>query len=264
MFEWLYRLVYGEKDRIISELRTELNTCKNSRKLYEKDNLYLTNKYNDLLDFHQELINDTKDKINELKQENMELRIENRILQKEFPIPVGFKEGKTYLGKRSFWTTNKVIDYTLPKIQDYFLVTSLIDREVNRSRAKNEKTDFDKFKRILSYVQFNFRYNTDQNKFGRVENWEPIDNIILSRSGDCETLSMLVVMMCRRAGIPADKILMALGKWGDIGHGWVIFYDDEWYIGESTARKSPMKWSEHPEYKCIWGAGNDIFSLEKI
>lgn len=55
--------------------------------------------------------------------------------------------------------------------------------------------------------------------------------VLHSRMGDCDELSILYISLCRAAGIPArfvDGYLVEKDPKDYIGHEWVEFYDGEW------------------------------------
>jgi len=182
-----------------------------------------------------------------------------------------FKTDNVYRGNRIFYTKETIYTYNLPKIQDYFLCSGgLLDKELSKINISETDDDLKIFSNVLHYVNANYSYKRDFLKFGVDENWESIDNLIVSKKGDCETLTMLVIMLCRRAGVDPNKVFMADGLYyvkqtdAEYGHAWpVLWYNDKWYVGESTAMQPIEVWSNVKDrYICLWGMSNDVFSTK--
>jgi hypothetical protein len=87
-------------------------------------------------------------------------------------------------------------------------------------------------------------------------------------SHNCEDSSILMVDLCRAAGVPADSILLATGWFKDssgnkFGHAFPICKnsDGKWYIYESTLDNSYLKYEpklfKGSNYDCSWGLIND-------
>ena len=65
---------------------------------------------------------------------------------------------------------------------------------------------------------------------------------MLRKAGDCEDSSILFVTLCYFAGIPANRVFVAVGTIDDYGHAFPIVKmdDGKWYVFESTL-KAPQE-----------------------
>ena len=182
-----------------------------------------------------------------------------------------YETDRVYRGNRVFYTKDQTYKYTLPKIQDYFKCSEeMIKKEIQKAGITPDMTMLDKFRKASYYVAQNYTYMFDAHKFGVEENWEPIENLIVTKRGDCETMSMLVVMMCRVSGIPSNKVFMADGLYvtpeSEFGHAFPVLWaeDGKWYVGEPTNRRFTVQTWEKLRFKyvCLWGMGNDQYSVK--
>lgn len=245
------------------------------RELIAKDLIDSNTKLNNLLVDKERELNECRvinleknDIIGELEKQIIELRDKAGIQEEKPHLHEDLYETDTvYLGQRVFYTKSQLFKYPLPTLQDYFVVSPTMIR----NELKNVNTDgsyLDKFKRIVAYVQNKYEYAFDANKFGVNENWESIENLLITKKGDCETMSMLVVMLCRFAGIPENKVFMSDGLYitptEEIGHAFPVLWDKEWYVGEPTNKSSFVDTWEKLKYKYVslWGMGNDVFSVK--
>jgi transglutaminase-like putative cysteine protease len=79
------------------------------------------------------------------------------------------------------------------------------------------------------------------------ENWKPAHITWDDKAGDCEDSTILWVCFCAIANIPADEVFNATGFYNqfgeEVGHSWGVtkFKDNNWYVIETTAKKTPVK-----------------------
>jgi len=79
------------------------------------------------------------------------------------------------------------------------------------------------------------------------ENWKPAHITWDDKAGDCEDSTILWVCFCAIANIPADEVFNATGYYNqmgkEVGHSWGVakFKDNNWYVIETTAKKTPVK-----------------------
>lgn len=206
----------------------------------------------------------------DIRDENINLKLEiKKFKEEDLSLPGEIFESNNVLrGNVLVWTKQKIYLKKLEKLQDYFISGPIIQTLVKDAGIKNNMIDFNKFTKCLNYVQNNFSYMYDIDKFDENDVWEDSINLIITKKADCETLSKLVVEMCRMSGVPADKIFMGIGTFSSstdsFGHAFVMFYDEEiWWIGEATLPKatSPTTWeSVKNNYIVNYGIGNDKFS----
>jgi len=209
--------------------------------------------------------------VDSLRQDYEELKNEYANCEKKPNLPDELYEtDNVYRGQRVLYFKNGKITYTLPKMQDYFLVSKeLMLTQAKLAGIRDGDSDYDKFVKAVRHVQRKFKYRKDIDKYGYEENWEPIENVVHTGVGDCESLSMLVVMICRHSGVPANKVFMAVGIYYDpvndaqFGHAWPVFREGVWYVGEPTSYCPVRRWENvKVKYHALWGLGNDVFSCK--
>ena len=213
-----------------------------------------------------------KDKVALLEKEKKELMNElNVYLKKPQLHEELYETDRVYRGERVFYTKDRIYKYALPKIQDYFKCSEeMIKKEIQKAGITPDMTMLNKFRKASYYVAQNYTYMFDAHKFDVEENWEPVESLIVTKRGDCETMSMLVVMMCRASGIPSNRVFMADGLYvtpeSEFGHAFPVLWaeDGKWYVGEPTNRRFTVQTWEKLRFKyvCLWGMGNDHFSVK--
>jgi len=177
-----------------------------------------------------------------------------------------------------------IIDTTkfpyMPSYTSYFLnsITGKLESKVNQmtpSKYYREYTDEmyqfvmsgikgitdpDKVKiklRELAHNRVEYKSDILVRPDGKVvlgENWKPAHITWDDRAGDCEDSTILFVCFCGIANIPADEVFNATGYYlngtKQTGHsfGVVKFKDGNWYVMETTAIRTPMKFKGNPQY----------------
>lgn len=82
---------------------------------------------------------------------------------------------------------------------------------------------------ILKYVRKKITYKTDQEQWGMAEKWESAEEVLKNRFADCESGSVLIYILARLKGIPANRLMLIAG-WvksspnaSKGGHAWLGF-----------------------------------------
>jgi len=227
MFGWLYNIVYGEKDRQISQLTQSL--------LKEEGD------FNQLfLDFEE-----LERKYNLLKEPDTSEKPEWMDESRHYnPNILVFEKGTSY------WVEIDAKDIYAPSVSLEKLVEDKgwVDLPLNT-----------KLRVIWEHVIKHISYRYDQS-----ESWEYPPTTHFRKKGDCEDGTIYFVTLCRIARVPGDRVFNALGKMGSIGHSWPIvkMEDDKWYIMETTIDSVPT----HPlllrgsTYKASYGVQNWKFN----
>lgn len=150
-----------------------------------------------------------------------------------------------------------------------------------------KKDDYDTIViNILRWVNRNIRYVSDTQKFGSPEVWEGAESVFKTRTADCEDGGLLIYVLSRLAGVPANRLLLFAG-WVKVpgkiqpeGHAyiaykpsynpinfvmldWCYFYDNRacqfrehfFVIGNSIHDSNTNK--SHNKYIDIWFAVNE-------
>ena len=130
-----------------------------------------------------------------------------------------------------------------------------------------------KVTRITRWVQKNIKYISDTS-LGVSEYWQLPIETYYRKMGDCEDMSILIVTLCRIAGVPAHRIKVAAGlvKTGKNaetgGHAYPVFLrdDGEWvildpcYYPHPTHVNGRKPFREETNYLDIWFTFNDEHS----
>ena len=97
---------------------------------------------------------------------------------------------------------------------------------------------------ILKYVHANCKYIGDHEKDKVADRWQVADETFLEKSGDCEDGAVLILVLCRLAGIPYTRIRLAASHVANpyngmmAGHAYVKYKpefkatgdDDTWVV----------------------------------
>lgn len=128
------------------------------------------------------------------------------------------------------WLENQVKNPTT----SILLTASLIKNYSNHDRQAIE---------VLRYVQINLKYKGDQQKWTVGEKWSTADETITAEGnytvndqkifynkweGDCEDGAILMYVLCRIKGIPANKLLIMAGDVKGGGHAWLAYRPKEY------------------------------------
>jgi len=144
-----------------------------------------------------------------------------------------------------------------------------------KTLTKDCKTNDAKAYKIWQWVTKNIVYKSDFKLHNIKEYWQTPDETYISRFGDCEDASILMIRMWLDAGIPAYQCKLCAGyvdvNGKAVGHAYPIYlkeHTDKWIIMDWCywQHKVPARWrasKQHkdcPEYKEIWWTTNDIIS----
>ncbi len=122
---------------------------------------------------------------------------------------------KKYLN-RNVWLTRTMIGSLIPKF-----------------KGARDNVIF----KVFDFVTLNVNYVKDSKKFGEVEHWEDVDNIMITRQADCESMCTLMFSILRTHGYSVGQLRFVCGEVmlnGKLtGHAWLEYMADEdmnWYI----------------------------------
>ena len=111
---------------------------------------------------------------------------------------------------------------------------------------------------VLLYVKGTLQYKTDLDLWEVPEYWQDVSQTLGSDKGDCEDGAILILTMCRRAGIPANRILLTCGDTLFGGHAWITYITDkgkekklEWTAGNWIERYYEKEWFRVNDQFCI-------------
>lgn len=222
MIDWIYELVYGEKDKEIKRLRSTI-----------------------LL--NQSLFVDNLEVI-----DNQEVEI--KALKNTLEI---FQEEKQDDILEYFWThkikPNKTIMYPA-RNGNAMNVIRFLNQENNLVPTSFGSND-DKANDILKLVINTIEYTSDAK-----ENWQWANETKEMRKGDCEDGAIYMANIMLRAGIPSWRIRLNAGDVRGAGHAYVTYLrelDNNWYVldwcywpRESINFKK--KWKNAQKYFGIW------------
>lgn len=84
--------------------------------------------------------------------------------------------------------------------------------------------DYDKQAyKIFKWVQKNITYTSDSVQYQTAEHWSTPIETLATRRGDCEDGAILILCLCRIAGIPPERIQLCAGDVVGGGHAWVRY-----------------------------------------
>ncbi len=180
----------------------------------------------------------------ESRVEEIELAEKSQLPKELTPIKDIYR-GKVWVNYRKYVNkklTHQKKAYSLAP-QDVSHPTSLLKEAIDGANMKSSDSDYAKFTKALIWVQQNLKYITDYEQYLQAEYFTPSYQTLVTGQDDCESLSQVVIDMCRMMGVSSEKIFMAVGYVGTMGHAWVAFKDtDKWYIGEATlSQATPPK-----------------------
>jgi hypothetical protein len=126
---------------------------------------------------------------------------------------------------------------------------------------------------VFKWVVKEITYMTDIQKFGVVERWEDIDNVIQTKNADCESMVALMYSVCRAYDINPLQIKLVTGDVKEGGHCWMEYYPDycfenninKWVIFDPAYDPKNILWydkrldaREDSRYLSIWWEVNDL------
>jgi len=104
-------------------------------------------------------------------------------------------------------------------------ILTIIDEAIPRHVSK-DNLDF-RALLCLRWVIKNFTYKTDDNVWKTPEYWQRYDESLTLMSGDCEDGAILLYVLCRVAGIPANRLHLLAGLVQGGGHCWLAYRPEE-------------------------------------
>jgi len=116
---------------------------------------------------------------------------------------------------------------------------------------------------IWAYVILRVSYRFDDG-----EAWQYPTTTYYRRFGDCEDTTVLFVILCRLANVPADSVFNACGYYysstGKFGHSYPIakMEDGKWYVFETTLTSvptHPKSFKDNETYGAEWGVANWLY-----
>jgi len=141
-----------------------------------------------------------------------------------------------HLYKKNFWKPiYYIIDYRVRKAVH---LVPWLEKQINYDceeyeRALKEITktkDMDlQVRYVQAWVMKNITYIADQRKWKTPEYWEPAENVLQTRMGDCESGAVTMYVLCRKLGIPSYRLMIMAG---DVqvgraaqtgGHAWLCY-----------------------------------------
>lgn len=147
---------------------------------------------------------------------------------------------------------------------------------VNIATKGIDKSDYDaRALACLKYVAKNIKYVGDMEQYKMQENWAIANDVLRTKQDDCDGGGTLLYVMCRLAGIPANRLLCLCGDVVGGGHFWVAYKPQQyplnwvfldwcyWYNQNSIDGRPKFYiqdqtiYGEDNRYKKIWFAFND-------
>lgn len=80
----------------------------------------------------------------------------------------------------------------------------------------------------LKYVKNNIKYKGDINSWNTTEYWQTPQETLDRLTGDCEDGAILMYILCRLKGIPANRLLIFCGSVNGGGHCWLGYKPQEY------------------------------------
>jgi transglutaminase-like putative cysteine protease len=152
----------------------------------------------------------------------------------------------SYLSEIIYWITdyrNQKISHKLPEfLKDMNLseINNIIDEIPNES-------DYDKqVIACLRWVKGNITYKTDKEVYKVPEVWQTVEETLGLATGDCEDGALLLYWLCRRKGVPSNRLMIFCGDVSGGGHCWLSYRSYNYPINWL-----PLDW-------CYWYNANDI------
>lgn len=75
----------------------------------------------------------------------------------------------------------------------------------------------------LRWVKNNITYIGDTQHWGITEYWQTVEETLDSKEGDCEDGAILLYWLCRRKGVPINRLLLMCGDVDGGGHCWLAY-----------------------------------------
>jgi transglutaminase-like putative cysteine protease len=106
------------------------------------------------------------------------------------------------------------------KEQPYIKVDSIPIGESNDETMLN----------ILRWVKNNITYTSDLKQWKMSEYWQTGNETLTYLKGDCEDGAILIYLIAREKGIPANRLLLMAGDVEGGGHCWLAYKPDSYPI----------------------------------
>ncbi len=122
-------------------------------------------------------------------------------------------------------------------VREFIYPDDAILKDVVEREALRGSTLDDIAEGCMRWVQKHITYETDEEQFGYLEEWQFPTDTLQNGRGDCEDGTNLMISLMRNAGMPAYRIKNACGEVampaGIGGHSWPLYLrekDDTWVI----------------------------------
>jgi transglutaminase-like putative cysteine protease len=94
-----------------------------------------------------------------------------------------------------------------------------------------ESKDYDEMIiEILRYVRQTFTYKKDDDVWNMPEYWNTGKGSVISKVGDCEDGAILIYLVARYKGIPANRMILLCGGVKGGGHCWLGYKPQEYPV----------------------------------
>lgn len=134
---------------------------------------------------------------------------------------------------------------------------------------------------ILKYVRKNLEYVVDDKNFGRLEYWATANEVASSMLDDCDGGAVLIYVLSRLKGVPANQLFVFAGDTPYGGHAWAAYvgwYDPNCFVFldwcyfadlRSVPRRSKYgvdgaEISGDSRYQLLWFGFNEDFGFRLV
>lgn len=76
---------------------------------------------------------------------------------------------------------------------------------------------------VLKHVHSILTYTSDKDQWGVPEKWSTAADTLASKKGDCEDGAILLYVLARLKGVPADRLYLVAGDVEGGGHAWCAY-----------------------------------------
>lgn len=152
----------------------------------------------------------------------------------------------SYISEIIYWITdfrNQKVYNNLPK----FLKDMDLSEIDNIIQEIPTHSDYDK--QVLSclrWVRANITYKTDKSVWKVNEVWQTVEETLGLTTGDCEDGAILLYWLCRKKGVPSNRLMIFCGDVEGGGHCWLGYRSAKYPINFVF-----LDW-------CYWYNANDI------
>lgn len=153
------------------------------------------------------------------------------------------------------------------KVEDLqrFCFNQMLNPEVNKLSEQFYGSDMDEIAiNVLRYVRKYMTYISDKTVWKVPEYWQNVEETIKKRTGDCEDGAILILTLCRLAGIPSNRIFLRCGDVVGGGHAYVVYranngklYTLDWCYYYSGVSIKYRKTIDESKYLTKWFDVND-------